>query len=262
MTMPYIPVIGTDCRLPYLAEALGDFGYTAPYYPEPTALSSRPDIMVLGLRPTPSLVKKLLPFADSGGLLCAGLPSKDLYQMAESHGFAIYDYMQDATVAIRNGAVTAEGALTLALTHSPITLQNAKVLILGYGRCGEPLATKCRLLGARVTLCEKAPTRRATAQSRGFVVLSKVQDLAPYDVVFNTVPYLMLTAEELASAHRDLHIFDLASSPGGTDFTYCEAHRIHAMLCPALPARFAPKSAGTILAETIHDYVRKSKRIS
>ncbi|MBE5906897.1 MAG: hypothetical protein E7277_08980 [Lachnospiraceae bacterium] len=254
MTMPYIPVIGTDCRLPYLADALSTFGYEVTYIRDMPTVPRPFSILVLGLRPTPAELKKLLPFAESHGLICAGLPSKEIRQLAESHGLAVYDYMKDPTVAIRNGDITAEGALALALTHSPLVLQNTPVLVIGCGRCGAPLAKKCHLLGANVTVCEKNETAN-------FPTIQTVETLAPYRIIFNTVPYLLLTAELLATAKDNVLILDLASAPGGTDFTYCKEHRIHAMLCPSLPARFAPQTAGQILAESIHTYLCKAKII-
>jgi len=46
-------------------------------------------------------------------------------------------------------------------------------------------------------------------------------------------------------------IIDIASAPGGCDYTYCKKKGIHAKLCPGLPGQYAPKTSGEILAKAI-----------
>ncbi|SFQ26562.1 dipicolinate synthase subunit A [Lachnospiraceae bacterium XBB1006] len=261
MTLPYIPVIGDDCRLPYLALELEKKGYDAHHFTGFFNDIPPFSVLVLGIRPTPASLKQLLTQAHSGTLICAGLPTKELQQMAEANHLPIFDYMKDPSVAIQNGVLTAEGALAMILTHSPLTIQSSRILILGYGRCGEPLSQKCRLLGAQVTIFDHAPQALARANAHGFCTLTTIPNLSGYDTIINTVPYLLLTAEHLATASPQVQIFDIASAPGGTDFSCCKKLNLSAMLCPALPARFAPQAAGAILADSIDAYLQKSKHL-
>ncbi|MFR5969905.1 MAG: hypothetical protein ACLUGF_02180 [Clostridium sp.] len=46
-------------------------------------------------------------------------------------------------------------------------------------------------------------------------------------------------------------IIDIASRPGGTDFSYCQESSIFAKLCLGLPGIYAPKSSAGILMEVI-----------
>jgi len=256
MTPLPIAVIGDDHRLFHLAGALTTLGYQSDYFSEST-LVKRTDfgeysVLVLSLFPSEKLLKKILKKNSEQALLCAGLPSKEAILLANEYGYSVYDYMKDPTVAIQNAVATAEGAITKALTLSPITLQNAKVLVIGFGRCGEILSLKCRQLGASVTLCETAPLAKAHALAHGFPVLDTPSCLSDFDILFNTAPYLTLTESILSEAGEDLLILDIASAPGGTDFAYCEKNRISAYLCPSLPAIYAPKTSGQILAHAIH----------
>ena len=46
-------------------------------------------------------------------------------------------------------------------------------------------------------------------------------------------------------------IIDIASAPGGVDYEAAGALGIAAKLCLGLPGKYAPKTAGEILAEEI-----------
>jgi dipicolinate synthase subunit A len=82
-----------------------------------------------------------------------------------------------------------------------------------------------------------------------FDQLSK--SLGEADVIFNTVPAMILTGEMLENVSTEAVIIDLASAPGGTDFQAANRLGIKAVLAPGLPGRVAPKTAGRILARTI-----------
>lgn len=72
-----------------------------------------------------------------------------------------------------------------------------------------------------------------------------------YDFIFNTVPAPVLTKERLQGVKPEVCIIDIASRPGGTDFSYCQESSIFAKLCLGLPGIYAPKSSAGILMEVI-----------
>jgi dipicolinate synthase subunit A len=71
------------------------------------------------------------------------------------------------------------------------------------------------------------------------------------ELVFNTVPAPVLTAECLKHANPNVVIIDLAAQPGGTDFEAANYYGIKAILAPGLPGKVAPVTSGKILAEVI-----------
>ena len=71
------------------------------------------------------------------------------------------------------------------------------------------------------------------------------------DLLFNTIPALVVTSRVIAHMPHRAVIIDLASKPGGVDFGYAEKRGIKALLAPSLPGLVAPKTAGRILAMTI-----------
>ena len=71
-----------------------------------------------------------------------------------------------------------------------------------------------------------------------------------YDVIFNTVPYRILSDEQLAMIPSATVLMELASSPGGWNPTAaCMAKVIYA---PGLPGKCAPRTAGCLLADALN----------
>jgi dipicolinate synthase subunit A len=82
------------------------------------------------------------------------------------------------------------------------------------------------------------------------------------DIVFNTVPALVINREVIKTANPECLIIDLAASPGGTDFEAANQFGIKAILAPGLPGKVAPVSAGKILAEVIpHLVIKEINRV-
>ena len=77
------------------------------------------------------------------------------------------------------------------------------------------------------------------------------EEIGKFKVVFNTVPAPVLTKEKLVLMDKNALIIDLASEPCGTDFAAAEELGITAKKALGLPGKFAPKTAGEILKETV-----------
>lgn len=71
------------------------------------------------------------------------------------------------------------------------------------------------------------------------------------DIIFNTIPALVLNNTILNSDSSEAVIIDLASPPGGTDFDSAKRLGIKALLAPGLPGKVAPRTAGRILAKIL-----------
>ena len=256
-----ITVLGDDSRLEQLSHELSNLGYHSDYYSTSRYIGQDNleifDCMVFSMFPQIKSLTKALSFGKKGALLCAGLPSKDFILTANEHGFSVYDYMADPFVAMKNAIATAEGALAQAISLSPITLQSSKVLVIGFGRCGELLALKARQLGSLVHVCDCSNMAKTHAEALGFPTMHTVKNCKSYSIIFNTAPYLTLTPDLIDTMEKDVTIIDLSSSPGGTDFSYCKQKGITAKLCPSLPALYAPKTSGSILAHAIHNRLVK-----
>ena len=65
---------------------------------------------------------------------------------------------------------------------------------------------------------------------------------------------MVLDAGHLQWFSPSILIYDIASSPGGTDFAYCKAHGIQADIYLGIPGKLYPKEAGTVIASGIYEH--------
>lgn len=164
------------------------------------------------------------------------------------------DFMKSEQVAYLNAVSTAEGSIAEAIALGKGQLSGSSCLVVGFGRCGAVLADKLKCLGARVTVLERSGRKRARAMayglcSRGFEM--EGNHFGDYDYIFNTVPVQVVDRKFLKACKKDAAIIDIASAPGGVDYEAAKNLGIAAKLCPGLPGKYAPKTAGEILAEEI-----------
>ena len=150
-------------------------------------------------------------------------------------------YWADPVYAVENAAITAEGAVWLAMRRSDRALAGQSALVVGYGRIGRLLADKLAALGAHVTVAARDPAARAEAAARGHnsVDINHISDR--FDIVTNTVPAPVLSGGYGASL-----CLDLAGSPGGwSDGT-------PVLKAPGLPGIYAPRSGADIMANAVY----------
>ncbi|PWI58275.1 dipicolinate synthase subunit DpsA [Sulfoacidibacillus thermotolerans] len=184
----------------------------------------------------------------------SGIARPALQTLAHKHGLNLIRLMELDEVAILNSIPTAEGAIAMAMERTEITLHGSTCAVLGLGRCGLTLARMLSGIGANVRVFARKPAELARIYEMGLrpYGLSQLVDaIADADVIFNTIPAPILTADVLAHVPRSCVIIDIASIPGGTDFRYAEKRGINAVLAPSLPGIVAPKTAGRIIAQTI-----------
>lgn len=174
-----------------------------------------------------------------------------LKEKATQLGIRVFEYAECDEIAIPNAVPTAEGAIQLMMEKTAFTVHDARCLILGYGRVAQALSARLLALGARVGVAARNPEQLARAKDLGCtnVLLSALAEyVASAEVVFNTIPALVVTESILSRMKPGTIIIDLASAPGGVDFPTAEKLRITALLALGLPGKVAPLTAGRILA--------------
>jgi dipicolinate synthase subunit A len=190
----------------------------------------------------------------AGLLVFVGVAQPYLKEIAAQTGLELIEIMNLDEMAILNSIPSAEGAIQMAMERLPITIHDSRALVLGFGRTGVTLARMLAAIGAHVTVIARDAAQRARAYEMGMLStdFSDLPALMPQaDIIFNTVPALILSRPLLEKAAPEVLIIDLASAPGGTDFTAAQELGIAATLVPGLPGRVAPKTAGVILARVI-----------
>jgi dipicolinate synthase subunit A len=159
------------------------------------------------------------------------------------------DYYTGEAVQIANAAITAEGAIALAMERSERTLLHSRVLILGGGRISRALASRLRALGAEVTVWARRAEQRSEAESRGCRSLECLPESPRgYHYLFNTVPAPLLPG----AAEGALNI-ELASAPGG----FRDPSGV--VIARGLPGKYAPLSAARVLLNPILAIIREEE---
>lgn len=192
-----------------------------------------------------------------------GISKPYLKTLLHKQQISLVELLERDDVAIYNSIPTVEGALMMAIQNTDFTIHGSQVIILGLGRVGMSLARTLHALGAHVRVGAKRPEHIARIYEMGltpFYVSDLKSQVSNVDILFNTVPQLIVTAEVLAQMPLASLVIDLASKPGGVDFRFAERRGIKALLAPGLPGIVAPKTAGQIIANILSRLIAEQSR--
>jgi len=185
-----------------------------------------------------------------------GMAKDYLKDICSVQGIELIELFARDDVAIFNSIPTAEGALMMAIQNTDFTIHGSQCMVLGLGRIGMTLARTLQALGAHIKMGVLKPEQFARAWEMGFEPFYTTElshQVTNIDLLFNTIPSMIVTAQIIANIPNRALIIDLASKPGGTDFRFAEKRGIKAMLAPGLPGIVAPRTAGLIIAKTLSE---------
>ena len=195
-----------------------------------------------------------------GQLICAGKVDDATRELAKSMGLTVIDYLQREELAVSNAVAAAEGAVQLIMEETPITVCHARCLVIGFGRIGKILCHRLRGLGAYVTASARSYTDLAWVRAYGYEVV-ETSNIDPildrFDVVINTVPARILDESRLRRLKAGCLCLDLASKPGGMDFSAASKLGVKAVWALSLPGEVAPVSSGFIIKETVYNILNE-----
>ena len=170
------------------------------------------------------------------------------------------DYFSREEMQVLNAIPTAEGAIQIAMEKTPITLHNSNVIVLGYGRIGKVLSKMLYGIGAIVYVEARSYSDLAWIKNNGYIPIHQ-KELKTYlprmNIVFNTIPQMILNKELLKSVDSSCIIIDLASKPGGVDFEAALAMDIKAISALGLPGKVAPITAAKVIKDTIYNIIEE-----
>lgn len=275
-----VSVIGGDLRQLTIAGMLAADGYDVIIYgfdrdiktdnlthADNLSAALDSEIIILPVPVTFDNIKVNMPFSDEVltlksltdginplSIVFGGRISRTLSSELESRGIMHRDYMKRDELAIRNAVPTAEGAIEIAISETPITLHGSKCLVMGYGKVGKVLARFLDGLGANTYVEARKYADLALIESHGCIPLTMKEAktrINEFDVIFNTIPALVLTKDVLSGVNPDSLIIDLASKPGGVDFESARELGVKVIWALSLPGKVAPVTAGIIIKDTI-----------
>jgi len=204
--------------------------------------------------PGPRLTEDIVSCMRPGTLLIIGYARPELVILARRYDIRLVAYREWDSFATLNAVPSAEGAIAMAMEESDITIHGSVSMVLGFGRLGTVLAAMLRGLGAHTMVVARDVVDLSRARALGHRALDfglLHAALPDADLVFNTVPALVLPQAQLERMRRDAVVIDVATAPGGTDFAAARRLGVKARLAPGLPGLVAPRTAGEIEGETV-----------
>ena len=173
------------------------------------------------------------------------------------------DILKNEYFTIRNTVPTAEGAIAKAIELTDINIDKANIMVLGFGRVGKILCYKLKNLGANVYAEARKERDLAWIDVFGYnaIPLEKInENICKMDIIFNTIPELILDKSKLILMNEKTLIIDLASKPGGTDFESANKMGIKAILYSGIPGKIASEYEAELIKEVIYKEIKRKNK--
>ena len=173
------------------------------------------------------------------------------------------DILKNEYFTIKNTVPTAEGAIAKAIELTDINIDKANIMVLGFGRVGKTLCYKLKKLGANVYAEARKERDIAWIDVFGYnaIPLEKInENICKMDIIFNTIPELILDKSKLILMNEKTLIIDLASKPGGTDFESANKMGIKAILYSGIPGKIASEYEAELIKEVIYKEIKRKDK--
>ena len=204
----------------------------------------------------PVYVEELFRIIKPHQLFLAGIIKPELLQLASKYSIHMIDILTREELLVRNAIPTAEGAIKIAIEETDITLHNNQMYVIGYGRVGRVLAKMLDGLGAKVVVVVNKSESAALAETNGIKSIffdDLEKSLKHADVIFNTVPTILLDSNNMKHIRKDTLIIDLASPPYGVDVNDSRDFGLKVLYASSLPGKIAPITTASYLLDTVLD---------
>ncbi len=200
------------------------------------------------------LTKEIVEQTPEHCTIFSGITNKYLDELVKQTDRKLIQLFERDDVAIYNSIPTVEGTIMMAIQHTDFTIHGSNIVVLGLGRVGMSVARTFHHLGGKLKVGARKSEHLARISEMGlnpFHLDDLKQQISDCDILINTIPAHVVTAQVISKMPSHTLIIDLASKPGGTDFRYAEKRGVKALLAPGLPGIVAPKTAGQILANVL-----------
>lgn len=228
-------------------------------------------MIVLGPMPLTSDRKNVsTPFSDkkidlnellqslNGKRFIAGNIIESVRKDLEENGIQYTDLLEREELVVLNTIATAEGAIQIAMQETLKTIHGSNVLVMGFGRVGKILAKTLAGIGANV-YCEarkNADIAWITAYGYNPVHIKNLNRIiGKFDIIMNTIPFVVLDSSRINLLKKDCLIIDLASYPGGVDVKAAKDRNIKSIWALSLPGKVAPVTSAEFIKETLDNII-------
>lgn len=190
-----------------------------------------------------------------------GKTNSNIKKLLDHNKIKYYDLSDFSTFQIKNALLSAEGAIYYASNYYHKSIYGSQISILGFGRIAKTLSFLLKAHGAEVCICARRSEDIAWAEMLGFDTVL-IDDhwgenftKKRYDIIFNTIPCNIMSEYVVKMISSNSLIIDLASYPYGIDRSLADKYCLDYHIESAIPGRYAPQSAGILLAQTIMNII-------
>ena len=212
-------------------------------------------------------ISDIIQLIDAKCIVIGGKIPAETVCRAESRGVKIIDYFDSEEFQIENAYITAEAAVSIAMNSLEKTIRGSRIAITGFGRISKHLIKLLDAIGAEITVVARKSSDLAWVSSYGCetVKIGECPELKEnifkishgYDVIYNTVPHWLFDRAFLEKMDKKTFIIDLASVPGGVDICAANELRANVLWAASLPGKYAPVSAGRLIASCVDGILKE-----
>ena len=216
---------------------------------------------VLNCRESPMPTAELFRHLDGAQRILAGQVKPRQRREAAERGLVLEDYFLREELTVANAAVTAEGAVQVAMERLDETLLGMECLVVGFGRIGKLLCHRLQGLGARVSAAARRPADLAWIRAYGWRALETGGldgELSHFGAVFNTVPSPVLGRALLEQLPKWCLCVDVASIQG-IDLAAAESLGLPNVWARSLPGRLAPRTAAAVIRDAVYNILLEER---
>ena len=243
-----INIISNDARYEILNDFLNENGY----YSKITTLDNltQCDAVILPMKTNASVDDFKHPLSKVGNAIVFTGERDKISQVFNGE---IVDYSKNESFLLENAYITAECALSIALSELNKTLSQTRALIIGYGRIGKYLSKMLLDLNTSLYVYARREesVKEATLSGAQPFSISEL-DKGNFDVVFNTVPE-RIVPKAISDKIKDTLLIELASAPGGFEDDGAPKKALK------LPGIMKPRSAGYAIYNFVSSYLSSIK---
>lgn len=194
--------------------------------------------------------------------LIAGAIKQPLFNSAADKDIEIIDILKREELSVLNAISTAEGAIKIAIEETQKTIHGSNILVMGFGRIGKILAKMLYGIGANVSCEARKNSDLAWIKAYGYnpIPLKDLnENLYKFDIIINTIPYVIIDKSNIENIRKDCLLIDLASNPGGVDKEIVKEKNIRYILALSLPGKIAPVTSAEFIKETLYNIFNEIK---
>lgn len=247
-----------DKRLPFVEDYLKLNGYETDIFSE-VNISKIKDNDVIVLPPAFKWNEILVNKMPRNITIFGGAISQEFEQIFINKKVKYINFMKDEDFVLKNATLTAEGMLCDLILNTKTSMYDSNILILGSGRVAKAVGYLFYKLGLNFDFAmrnEKEFNHSKLFARKCFLGDSYKKELKNYDVVINTIPVALFCQNDESKFKKDSYVFELASKQC---LEGVQIKNFNYILCPALPSKYTPESAGKLMVEVINNFLTKGE---